>query len=124
MIFIEYDAGGGCLPRRPQAVLTMTRLSSAHCVAVAGTPPAPTLQYEVYLSLPNPLAGDITVSITAQLVAGATAANWGIGLYNFDPLVDDYTTSVPLTGGEISQYYCGAVVEVMLSCWPPKMLKC
>lgn len=52
------------------------------------------------------MVGDLTISVTAQLVAGASAANWGISLYNFKEGVDDFTSPVPLTGGEILVLRC------------------
>ena len=72
------------------------------------------MKYEIYLSAPSPLAGDFTISVTAQLVGSATAANWGISLYNFNAAVDAFTTSVPLTGGEILQIRCGTGVNIAL----------
>ena len=102
-------------PRRTNPKLA---LQSAHAaVTPATSPPCGTLQYEVYLTVPNPMAGDLTISVTAQLKSGPSAANWGISLYNFLDTVDDYTTSVPLTGGEI--------LSVVISChWPRDCVVC
>lgn len=61
--------------------------------------------------------GDLTISVTARLVAGASAANWGISLYNHKAEIDDFTTPVPLTGGEALRN--SATVPASRLCYQP-----
>lgn len=63
------------------------------------------------------MIGDLTISVTARLVAGASAANWGISLYNHKEGVDDFTTPVPMTGGERPQ--SNSEVPALRLCYQP-----
>ena len=60
------------------------------------------------------MTGDLTISVTVQLGAGASAANWGVSLYNHKEGIDDFTTPVPLTGGEILTLCYPVGLEMML----------
>ena len=62
------------------------------------------LQFEVYFTLRGVLTEGLTVSVVAQLGAGATAGHWKVDLYEFVGK-DDWTNIGDLTDCELPVSY-------------------
>ena len=57
-------------------------------------------QYEFYFPVHPNMEGDYTISITAQLGAGATAAKWKVDMFDFQG-TKTWVSVGDLTGGEL-----------------------
>ena len=75
------------------------------------------LQFDAYFTQPGVLTGGLTVSVVAQLGAGATAANWKVDLFEFIEK-EGWTNVGDLTGGELSYYCCLCCLHVNPSSLP------
>ena len=57
-------------------------------------------QYEFYFPVHPNMEGDYTISITAQLGEGATAAEWKVDMFDFQG-IETWVSVGDLTGGEL-----------------------
>ena len=66
--------------------------------------PARNSQYEIFTSLPDPVEGDLTISVTAKLGADGDASHWKVGLFNHDAAVSTWSDGVALIGRKLLLY--------------------
>lgn len=90
---------------RPLAVLDTKETMSAEGATLTPAASFWILQFEVYFTLPGALPAGLTVSVVAQLGAGAKAAHWKVDMYEFVGK-DDWTNIGDLTGGERQNAPC------------------
>ena len=73
-------------------------------------------QYEFYFPVHPNMEGDYTISITAQLGAGATAAKWKVDMFDFQG-IKTWVSVGDLTGGELRSRGISAIYfRTSLSC--------